>query len=97
MAIKKDDVRRIGKLARLKLSGEEIDYFAIQLNLIIDYIGQLKEVDTSSVEPTSHALPLQNVFREDIVKPSLKKEAVLKNAPAEEGGLFKVPRIIEGS
>ena len=95
MPIKKGDVRHIAGLARLKLSDKEIDYFADHLGRIIDYIDQLKEVDTSNVEPTSHVLPLQNVFREDSVKTSLKREAVLKNAPAKEEGLFKVPRIIE--
>jgi len=97
MPIGKDDVKHIAKLARLKLSGEEINYFTGQLSRIIDYIGQLKEVDTSSVEPITHVLSLKNVFREDITKASLKKEAVLRNAPAKEEGLFKVPRIIEGS
>ena len=95
MPIKRDEVRHVAQLARLKLSDKEIDYFAGQLARIIGYIDQLKEVDTSGVEPTDHILSIQNVFRKDNVKPSLKKEAVLKNAPASEAGLFKVPRIIE--
>ena len=95
MSIKKDDVKHIARLARLKLEDKEIEYFRGQLDRIIGYIDQLKEVDTSNVEPTSHALSIQNVFREDRVKPSLKREAVLKNAPVTEEGLFKVPRIIE--
>lgn len=95
MSIKKEDVKYIARLARLELKEKEIDYFAGQLSSIIDYIGQLKEVDTSGAEPTSHVLSVQNVFRKDIVKPSLKKEDVLKNAPSKEDGLFKVPRIIE--
>ena len=97
MGIKKEDVKYVARLARLKLKGKEIDYLESQLGNIIDYIGQLKEVDTSNVEPTSHALSIQNVFRKDIVKSSLKKEDVLKNAPSKEEGLFKVPRIIEES
>ena len=95
MAINKDDVKHIAKLARLELSDKEINYFAAQLGQILEYIDQLKEVDTSNVEPTSHVLSMQNIFHEDIVKPSLKQEAVLKNAPAVEGELFKVPRIIK--
>ena len=95
MAIKKEDVKYIARLARLKLDDKELDYFAGQLGRIVDYIGQLKEIDTSKVEPTSHVLSIQNVFREDKIKPSLKKGAVLANAPATEEGLFKVPRIIE--
>ena len=94
MGIGKDDVRYIATLARLKLKTKEVGYFAEQLGRILDYIGQLKELDTLHVEPTSHALPIQNVFREDKVKPSLRSEDVLKNAPAKEKGLFKVPRII---
>lgn len=94
MPIKKEDVKYIARLARLKLKDKEINYFAGQLGNIIDYIDQLKEVDTSSVEPTSHVLSIQNVFRKDVIKPSLKKDNVLKNAPSKEEGLFKVPRII---
>ena len=95
MTIKREDVLHIAMLARLKFNDEEIKYFASQLSCIIDYIDQLKEVKTSGVEPTSHVFSIQNVFREDNVKPSLDKEAVLKNAPAKKEGLFKVPRIID--
>lgn len=95
MSIKKEDVKHIARLARLKLKDKEIDYFASQLANIIDYIDQLKEVDTSDVEPTSHVLFIQNVFRKDIVGPSLKRDDVLKNAPSKEKELFKVPRIIK--
>lgn len=94
MTIKKEIVKHIAKLSRLRLNDREVDYFASQLSSIIDYIDQLKEVDTSDVEPTSHVLLIQNVFREDIISPSLKAEDVLRNAPAKEG-LFKVPRIVE--
>ena len=76
---------------------KEIKYFTGQLGKILDYIDQLKKVKTSDVEPTSHVLSIKNIFHKDIVKPSLEKDAVLKNAPSVEGGLFKVPRIIEES
>jgi len=95
MSITKEDVRHIAKLARLKLNDKEIGYFAGQLSKIIDYIDQLKEVDVSNIEPTNHALLIQNVFRKDIVEPSLRQDDVLKNAPLKEEGFFKVPRIIE--
>lgn len=95
MPISKDDVKYIANLARLKLSDKETEYFTGQLSSIISYIDQLKEVDTSSIEPTTHAMPLHNVFREDRAKPALKAEDVLKNAPEKENNLFKVPRIIE--
>ena len=97
MAIDKDVVKYIAKLARLELSNKEIDYFTSQLGHILDYIGQLKDVDTSKIEPTSHVVSIKNIFHEDIAGPSLSRDLVLRGAPAAEGGLFKVPRIIEGS
>lgn len=97
MPITKDDVKYIANLARLKLTDKETEYFTGQLSNIINYVDQLKELDTSNIEPTTHAMPMQNVFREDVVKQSLKTEDVLKNAPATENALFKVPRIIEES
>ena len=94
MPIEKDDVKHVAQLARLKLTEKEINYFAKQLDSIINYIDQLKEVNTSNVEPTTHVLPIQNVFRDDAVLPSLKAEDALKSAPSKEKELFKVPRII---
>ncbi len=95
MSITENDVKYIADLARLKLTEKEIDYFAGQLSAIISYIDQLKEVDTANVEPTTHVMPMQNVFREDVVRPSLRSEDVMRNAPSKESSLFKVPRIIE--
>ena len=95
MKLKKEEIKSIARLARLKLSDKEEDFFAYQLAVILDYIAQLGEVDTSEKEPTSHVISLKNVFREDKAKPSLSQDAVLKNAPAIEEGLFKVPRVIE--
>lgn len=94
MPIEKDDVKHVAELARLKLTEEEINYFAKQLDSIINYIDQLTEVNTSNVEPTTHVLPIQNVFRDDATRPSLKAEDALKNAPSKEKELFKVPRIV---
>ncbi|MDD5679678.1 MAG: Asp-tRNA(Asn)/Glu-tRNA(Gln) amidotransferase subunit GatC [Candidatus Omnitrophica bacterium] len=95
MPITKNDVKYIANLARLKLTEKEIEYFTGQLRNIISYVDQLKELDTADIEPTTHAMPIKNVFRADAVRPSLNVEDVLKNAPAKEGNLFKVPRIIE--
>ncbi len=95
MAIEKDDVRHIARLSRLMLGDKEFDYFADQLQRIVNYIDQLKEVDTADTEPTSHVLSLRNVFRQDVIGKSLPKEDALKNAPSREGWLFKVPKIIE--
>ncbi|MEA3305310.1 MAG: Asp-tRNA(Asn)/Glu-tRNA(Gln) amidotransferase subunit GatC [Candidatus Omnitrophota bacterium] len=95
MPIQKDDVKYVARLARLKLAEEEIAYFAKQLDSIVGYMDRLGEVNISNVKPTTHVLPIQNVFRSDVDKPSLKAEDALKNAPDREKGLFKVPRIIK--
>lgn len=97
MKIDKKTVEYIANLARLSLTKEEKETFTKQLDKILTYIDKLNELDTSSIEPTFHPLPLKNVFREDEVKPSLPKEEALANAPEKEKSCFKVPRIIEGS
>jgi aspartyl-tRNA(Asn)/glutamyl-tRNA(Gln) amidotransferase subunit C len=91
----KMDIEKVARLARLELSEEEKVTFGSQLEQILTYMEQLNRLDTSGVEPTSHAIPVYNVFREDEVKPSLPQEEVLAIAPDEEDGHFKVPRIIE--
>jgi len=93
--IDKKDVLHIADLARLQFSEEEAERFTDELNNILDYIHKLDELDTSDVEPTSHALDISNVFREDEQKEQLNNEQALKNAPDKEQGHFKVPRVIE--
>ncbi len=93
--ISKADVEHVANLARLSFGEEEIEKFTHQLNNILTYIDKLNELDTSHVEPTSHVLPIQNVFREDKVRPSLPVEEVLANAPEAAHHYFKVPKIIE--
>ncbi len=89
------EVEYVATLARLALTPEETTAFAGQLNEIFSYIEKLNELDTSRIEPTSHVLPLSNVFRKDEVKPSLPPEKVVENAPDHEATFFKVPNIIE--
>lgn len=89
------DVTYVAKLARIRLSPDEIKQLGKQLRNVLAYIDKLKEVDTKTIQPTSHPLPLKNVFRKDEVKPSLPTEEVLNNAPAKETHFFKVPAIIE--
>ncbi len=89
------DIEKVARLARLELSEDEKATFGNQLEQILTYMEQLNRLDTSGVEPTSHAIPIYNVFREDEVKPSLPQEEVLAIAPDEQDGHFKVPRIIE--
>lgn len=89
------DVERIAHLARLELTEEEIDLFARQLGDILGYVERIQSLDTTAVPPTSHVL-VRAVDREDMVAPTLSREAALSNAPdaARETGLFKVPRVI---
>lgn len=94
MKITVQDVEHVAVLARLALSEEDKKKYTESLNSILGYMEMLNRVDTSGVEPTAHVLPLQNVFREDKQEPGLPKELVLANAPEEENGCFKVPRII---
>ena len=91
----KMDIEKVARLARLELSEGEKETFGNQLEQILTYMEQLNRLDTTGVEPTSHAIPIYNVFREDEVRPSIPQEEVLAIAPDEEDGHFKVPRIIE--
>ena len=91
----KMDIEKVARLARLELSEEEKVTFGNQLEQVLNYMEQLNQLDTTGVEPTSHAIPLSNVFKEDEVKPSLSQEEVLAIAPDKENGHFKVPKIIE--
>ena len=93
--ITREHVRHVARLARLNLSSEEMDIFTVQLNTILSYVDKLNELDTTQVEPLSHAIEVTNAFRDDVVEESLTREIVLKNAPETEKGFFKVPRIIE--
>jgi len=91
----KMDIEKVARLARLELTEEEKETFGNQLGQVLTYMEQLNRLDTTGVEPTSHAIPLYNVFREDETKPSFLREEVLSIAPDQEDGNFKVPRIIE--
>jgi len=91
----KMDIEKVARLARLELSEEEKVTFGNQLEQILTYMEQLNRLDTSGAEPTSHAIPISNVFRGDEIRPSVPQEEVLGIAPDEQDGHFKVPRIIE--
>ncbi|MEK8132253.1 Asp-tRNA(Asn)/Glu-tRNA(Gln) amidotransferase subunit GatC [Paenibacillus filicis] len=95
MSISVKDVEHVAALARLELSEQEKEKFAEQLSAILKYAEQLEQLDTDGIEPTSHAMPLVNVLREDVVKPSLDIEQVMRNAPDEEDGQIKVPAVLE--
>lgn len=89
------EVEHVANLARLEFNEEEKKKLAQQLGRILDYIDQLNELDTTDVEPTSHVIPIKNVLRPDVVKPSFTQEEALANAPSRTDGLFEVPKIIE--
>ncbi len=95
MSLSVDEVRHVATLARLKLSKEEEKIFAKQLSAVLDYIGQLDELETDSVEPTSHALDITNVFREDAAEIRFEKDSWSSNAPAKDHGHFRVPKVID--
>lgn len=96
-AIDKDTVKRVAHLARLELDDRELELYSSQLLPILAYISKLNELDTKDTIPTSHPLKtLKNVFRKDVVRKSIDPDDALRNAPAREGDLFRVPQIIEG-
>ncbi|HNR12838.1 MAG TPA: Asp-tRNA(Asn)/Glu-tRNA(Gln) amidotransferase subunit GatC [Thermodesulfobacteriota bacterium] len=95
MKINREQVAHIAHLARLEFSDQELDAFTGQMNDILAHFDKLLEVDTSSVEPTSHAITVHNVFREDRVHACLAQSQALANAPDSASGLFRVPKIIE--
>ncbi|MEI8122719.1 MAG: Asp-tRNA(Asn)/Glu-tRNA(Gln) amidotransferase subunit GatC [bacterium] len=92
---KKMDVRYVANLARLNLSEAEAAQFQTQLDVIVEYFNQLRPLDVEGVEPMAHATPIQNVFREDEVRPGLDREVVLNNAPEHSADLIRVPTIVE--
>lgn len=96
MSISKKEIEHVANLSRLYLSEGEIETYTEQMNTILEFFGKLNELDTTDVKPTSHALNISNVFRDDKVTVSIPRESALKNAPDEEDGQFKVPPAIEG-
>ena len=94
MALTPADVARLGALARVRLTEEELVYLAPQLDVILASVARVAEVAGDDVPPTSHALALTNVFREDVVAESLPQEAVLAGAPSTQDGRFRVPQIL---
>lgn len=94
MAISVKDVQHIASLACIDLDEEQKERFAKQFNSILEYFKELDGLDTKNVEPTYHVIGLNNVFREDVVEESLPQEEALRNAPKQDKGYFKGPRIV---
>ena len=90
-----EQVKKVAKLARLELSDAEVAEFTGQLGAMLEYVEKMNELDTAEVEPLAHCLPISNVFRDDVVKPSLGTDESLANAPQRDGSFFKVPKILD--
>jgi len=97
MSVTREEVRHIALLSRLDLSEAEIDRFTAQISQILDYAAKLNELDTTNVEPTFHAVPLENVFREDVPGQPLPLADALGNSAATRGSFFEVPKVADGS
>ncbi len=95
MKITKKEVEYVARLARLALSEAEKEKMTAQLDSILQYMDTLNKLDTKKVEPTSHVLPLNNVWREDVTTPSCPREEILANAPEQAEGFYKVKKVIE--
>ncbi len=95
MSLDRATVHRVALLARLDLSPKEEEQIAEQLGSVLNHFERLAAVDTTGVEPTSHAVDLRDAYRDDVVTNPLAPEAYRANAPARDGNLFKVPKIIE--
>jgi aspartyl-tRNA(Asn)/glutamyl-tRNA(Gln) amidotransferase subunit C len=94
VALSPDEVAGLARLARIELTQEELEHLAPQLAVILESVAHVADVAADDIPPTSHALPLTNVFREDVVQPSLPREEALAGAPAAEMDRFRVPRIL---
>jgi aspartyl-tRNA(Asn)/glutamyl-tRNA(Gln) amidotransferase subunit C len=94
-AITRDDVAHLARLARIAMTDDELDHMAAQLDVILGAVARVQEVAAADIPPTSHAVPLTNVFRADEPQPSLGPDAALAAAPAAEDGRFRVPRILD--
>jgi aspartyl-tRNA(Asn)/glutamyl-tRNA(Gln) amidotransferase subunit C len=95
MKIARQEVEHVAVLARLALDESELDQLTGQMNSILEYVDKLDELDTEGIIPTAHAVPVENAFREDIVRPSIGNDRALKNAPDVANNCFRVPKIIE--
>ncbi|MBQ1940961.1 MAG: Asp-tRNA(Asn)/Glu-tRNA(Gln) amidotransferase subunit GatC [Selenomonadaceae bacterium] len=95
MKVTKEDMENVAVLSRLSIPEDKEAQCTQQLNDFLEYVDNLSTVDTEGIQPIAHVLPVSNVFREDVVKESLSREAALSNAPLKEDGYFKVPKVLE--
>jgi len=94
MSLTRQDVAKVGMLARLAVTAADLDRMTGELSKIVDFVSQLSELDTAAVEPLAHPLESRNVFRDDVPAPSLSTEQALANAPRQDGSCFLVPAVL---
>ncbi len=94
MKITPEEISHVAELAHLQLTSEAVAAMTEQLDKIISYVAKLNELDTTGVEPMTHAISVQNVFREDVVKKSFDQKTALANGPEQNGEAFVVPRVL---
>ncbi|MDP1877302.1 MAG: Asp-tRNA(Asn)/Glu-tRNA(Gln) amidotransferase subunit GatC [Actinomycetota bacterium] len=94
-SITRAEVEHLARLARLQLDPGELDHYAAQLDVILQSVARVSEVAADDIPPTSHPVPMQNVFREDVALPGLPRAEVAAGAPAWEDDRFRVPRILD--
>ncbi|PLY02165.1 MAG: Asp-tRNA(Asn)/Glu-tRNA(Gln) amidotransferase GatCAB subunit C [Desulfuromonas sp.] len=95
MKITRKEVEHVAVLARLALKDNELDRFTGEMDQILGYVEKLNELDTEGIIPTAHAVPVENAFRDDVVRPSIGIDKALQNAPDPADGCFRVPKVIE--
>lgn len=95
MKITREQVEHVAHLARLNLTEEEKEQMTVDMEAIIEFADQINSLDISDVKPTDHVIPINNVFREDVARPSTDREKLLSNAPNQENGCFSVPKVVE--
>lgn len=94
MSLTREEVKKVSLLARLLLSEDELDAMTAQLGQVLDYVQQLEELNTDGVEPMAHAIDLANVLADDVLEPSLDREAALANAPKRDAECYRVPAVL---
>ncbi len=95
MTLTREQVMDIAELAKLDLTEQEIEHYAGQLSAILDYASRLDQLDTANIPPTATVLPLENVMRDDVVRPSLPRDKAIANAPAAMEGQFRVEAVLD--
>ena len=95
MKITKEQVEHVANLARLNLTDDEKEQMIKDMEAIITFADQINGLDIGEIEPTAHVIPINNVFRDDVIEPSMDREELLSNAPHHQNGCFSVPKIVE--